>query len=326
MYSSSLTKQTKRLRGAIQSHSPAARLGILSIALSPITRSLDRIAYQLFRHHPLPENWTLPPCAMIVSPPRSGSTIVYQVLTRIIPSVYISNLHSLFPSLASSYLLKNDLFGKSNLKFNNYYGYTSQINDVNEGNQFIEQLLQDSENLSLIRSRFIRLIRMMQATRDCPFIFKNVRAYPKILKLHNAIPELNFIRVKRNPEQVIQSVVRAYYELGTFHPVPPSLKHSNIKDPVEFAIKQILEIEKTIDEQLKYIKRSSWVEVEYEAFCSDPWIVAENLLKNYLNLDLSCLRKDALSEPLKVSNRVKVSEGEAKQISFLLKENNFWEC
>ncbi len=256
-----------------------------------------------------------------VSPPRSGSTIVYQVLTRLIPSVYISNLHSLFPNLASSFLLKNNLFGRLSLKFNNYYGYTAQINDVNEGNQLVEELLQDRENLSLIRSRFIDLIRMMQATTNCPLIFKNVRAYPNILKLHNAIPELIFIRVKRNPEQVIQSVVKAYYELGTFHPVPHSLKHSNIKDPVEFAVKQILEIEKTLDEQLKHIKCSSVVEIEYESFCSDPWIVAENLVKNYLNLDLSCLRKDSLSDLLQVSNRVKVSESDAKKISLLLTKN-----
>ncbi len=65
MYSSSLTRQIKRFRGAIHSHSPAARLGILLLALGPVTRSFDKVAYQLLRYQPLPEDWTLPPCAMM---------------------------------------------------------------------------------------------------------------------------------------------------------------------------------------------------------------------------------------------------------------------
>ena len=150
-------------------------------------------------------------------------------------------------------------------------------------------------------------------------IFKNVGAYSKILCLHEAVPELIFLRVKRNSEQVIQSVLHAYHELGYFNPIPTSLQYSAADNPIEFSVRQILEIERIIDIQKKKIDPSVWLEWSYEDFCVDTWAMISNLAQNYLQMEQSCLRKDSLTK-LKVSRRAKVSKNEGHRISCLLQQ------
>lgn len=319
MRHNSLAGNLKRLKGALNSGNSAAYLGIFVKAVSPFGHLLDTIIYGILSKNEPRDNNILT-CLMIVSPPRSGSTIIYQVLTRVIPCVYISNLHEISQNFASYYLQKKKFFGENLSGFNNYYGYTSSINDVNEGNELIDSIFKDNADKNLIRKRFIKFVRMMRATQKQPLIFKNVRNYNNILRLHEAVPEIIFLRVKRNTEQVIQSVLRAYYELGKFHPIPEALINSGINDPIEFSVRQILEMEQEIDNQKKQIKQSAWVEWTYEDFCSDTLPMIENLAQNYLNMDLSCLRKEAISEPLRASYRLKVSEEEANRISLLLQE------
>jgi len=310
--------QINRVKGALTSGSFSAHLGILLKALGPFTRLLDQVLYQVLFSNEIKKD-KLPPCLMIISPPRSGSTITYQVLVRVIPSVYISNLHYIFPNCASSYMLKKDLFGPNIYDFRNYYGYTSSIFDVNEGNEIVDAFFHNKANREQVRERFTKFVAAMNATQDSPLIFKNIRAYNHIALLSSAVPEVVFLRIKRNPEQVIQSTLRAYRELGTFHPVPDNLKNTKINDPVEFAVKQYLEIERQIDIQREQMKSSAWIEWQYEDFCFKTWRMIKDLAQNYLYMDPGLLHRNAVPR-LKVSNRVKISADEATRISLLLRQ------
>ena len=317
--SSEIFIQIKRFVGALKSGSPAARLSMLTKSVGFFCRLIDKIIYRSLAIRE--ENkGKLPPCLMIISPPRSGSTIVYQVVIRAIPCVYISNLHSLFPNYASTYLIRKKLFGKNIDNFHNYYGHTSSIYDVNEGNEIIEAIYAGSPGQELIRERFIKFAGVMRATNQRPLIFKNVRAYPYLADLHKAVPEIIFLRIKRDPEQTIQSVVRAYHELGSFHPIPKALVNCKIDDPIEFAVYQINEIIREINSQKEQIDPARWIEWRYKDFCSDPLPMIKDLVKNYFKIDLKHFYIDAIPK-LKVSNRVKVKPDEEMRISLLLQKH-----
>jgi hypothetical protein len=311
--------QIKRFVGALKSGSPAARLSMITTGMGFFCRLIDKMIY-----HSLPIctdiNGEIPSCLMIVSPPRSGSTIVYQVLARAIPCVYISNLHSLFPNYASTFLIRKKLFGNNNGNLHNYYGHTSSIYDVNEGNEIMNAIFLGPLGQKLIRERFIKFARVMQSTNQRPLIFKNVRSYPYLADLHKAVSEIFFLRIKRDPEQVIQSVLRAYHELGSFHPIPKALVDRKIDDPIEFATCQIIEIEREINIQKAQIDPARWIEWQYEDFCSDPLSMIKDLVKNYIKIDLKNICIDAIPK-LKVSNRVKVKTDEEMRISSLLQKN-----
>lgn len=302
-----------RLFGALKSGYRAAYLALLIKLIKPITHLIDRIS-ALFSHSKK-TGGSIPIPIMIVSPPRGGATIIFQTLVRVLPSTYISNMHALFPRHASQWVIQRD--GKISFKSKNYYGYTANLFDVYEGNEFIDPIFDDTQSSTEIKNRFVKLLGNIKADPSMPFIYKNARNYNNTGLLSKAIPEVLFIRIKRNPEQVIQSEHRAYKELKTFHPIPDSLKNSNITDPLEFNVHQILEIEREIDRQKELIKPEQWVEWEYEAFCEDP-IGHISKLAEQLQIPLSTLRPERLTYKLKASSRKKVSDEEEKRISKLI--------
>ena len=95
----------------------------------------------------------------------------------------------------------------------------------------------------------ILMLDGMKSDSGRPLIFKNVSLYSRIYELHRSIPEITFLIFIRDVEQIVRSVVKAYHELGTFNPIPPRIKNKNIRDPVEFAVNQILAIDESIELQ-----------------------------------------------------------------------------
>jgi len=298
---SSFRNSLRRVKGAIVSGKRAAYLGMGLKLLKPITHRLDHLIGQFNSTAEMRSNDTVPPILMIVSPPRSGSTMIYQVLTRVIPSVYYSNFHFLFPLTASQIMQKFDLFGRKLHGFKNYYGYTPRMHDVNEGNDFMHRIF-NSNITAQIRENFLTNLDWIRGGLDLPFIFKNVRYYSKISLIHQAIPEIIFLRIKREIAAVVKSELKGFESLGTFHPIPAELKETNISDPVEFCVRQILSINESIDLQKKEINPDSWIEWEYESFCEDPQAHILPVITEKLHMNQLRLRWDNLHDNLKASN------------------------
>ena len=280
-----ITVNYKRFLGALLSGKGAAYYAILWKVIKPAGRMVDQLLTNS-RQQQLRENETeIGPCLLIVSPPRSGSTIIYQVLARAIRCVYFSNLHSILPQTASRFLRSHSLFGDTPLTYQNYYGYTSSIFDVNEGNEAIAGIFQNSDDPAQIRKNFIQFYQQLGASRKIPLIIKNVRGYEKLLLLHQAVPELIFFRIQRDRKQVINSVLKAYDELGTFHPIPKELLKMTIADEVEFAIRQILSMEQSLKRQQEQISSKKWFTCSYEDFCQNSVSIITKISSDYLELD-----------------------------------------
>lgn len=315
----------KRFVSAICSGHPAAHLGIVIKAISPATHLVDRLFQQIG-----PGRLSQSPphicCAFVVCPPRSGGTVIYQALTRALPSVYLSNAHALFPSLGTRLLRAGRERSKAHQSFNNYYGYTSHLFDVYEGNEFFEWAhrvplgISGDEHNQYLRTEFDRLIELLSPLPSECVIFKNVRAYSAVKRLHRAVPEIVFVRVRRDRGQVIESVVRAFHELGYFHPVPDSLLEMAIKDPIEFAFAQIEAIEARLDEQFAHLPQSARFEISYEEFCERPHEFIDKLAYDFLKFPQGSVRECAALARLRQSRRRKVLEAEKLKIQELVRK------
>ncbi len=308
--------QSKRLLGALRSGEEKSRLAIALRALGPIARTVDALWYHATH---AAHDQASTPCLMIVGPPRSGSTLIYQTLVRALPCAYLSNLHLLFPRHASRYLFRRGANNTLTPTISNYYGYTGSLKDVSEANEIVGSLFAGNPSIDAINRRFHTLHAAACAGSNRPFIFKNVRAYAKLSELHDSVPHLLFLRVRRDPEEVVRSVLSAYHELGTFHPVPETLRGHSMDDPVKFAVLQILHIERAIDSQKQIINRDRWLEWEYEAFCREPWPLIADLAENYLHIDPSHIRQSDLPLSFQPSQRVKLSATATARISDLLR-------
>ena len=293
----------KRIWSAVSSRSRAAYLGLIIMVIGPFTRLFDA-----FGKAKSDDNIDeVPPCAMVVCTSRSGGTIVYQVLTRIIPCIYVSNLHTLLPHGASQRLKRNGKLGRAPFRSRNYFGYTASLYDVNEGNGFMQSLFKGDPDRAELRRRFIRWAKQLGASKDLPLIFKNVWAYDKVGRLQAAVPELNIIRLTRNPELVAQSSWVAYGQLGYYNPIPVELMGKPYESVEHFGVHQLLTVEAIMDDQVKGMPTEKFYPLTYEEFCSKT----EQHLRQIADLvgvsEASLRRTDDIPT-LKASNKQKVSD------------------
>jgi hypothetical protein len=293
-----MLSQIKRLFGALRSGNKAAYVAILILIIGSPVRIIDTLIYSLITQLFVRQKKKIPNCYLIVSPPRSGSTLIYQVLTRSLDCLYLSNLHQLIPCHAS-YVL-NWLSSDSRKLTRSYYGYTESLLDVNEGNNFINKIFENGDDPLVIREKFLRLLKRID-TRGKTIILKNVQVFDKIHLLQKAVPELKYVRIKREPLQIIQSTLRAYYELGTFHPVTSSMKSHNL--PVSMAVNQYCDIEKELDLQLSTIAPSSIYTIRYEQFCKDPKSVISDEFWGNASRDYRFIPSLTLSKNQKISDQ-----------------------
>jgi hypothetical protein len=174
-------------------------------------------------------------------------------------------------------------------------------------------LFKEGSTGEALRFRFLDLIAKITDKKPLPVILKNIRHYDKILDLHNAVPEVKFLRVRRNPLNVVISVLKAYEDLGVFHPYTNEMEAE--EDIVLKACIQIKTIERSLDEQLGKMPMNSKMEISYEEFCDAPKLVVERFAREMLGCGLiSCLQNmpEAVRNPnaraLSPNSRIKKIE------------------
>ncbi len=311
----------RRAWGALISGNRAAYLAMGIRALAPFTRSLDT----LMRLVPSDEvDPTRVPAAFMVGPPRSGATVIFQSLASALPAVYPTNAHALFPFLGSEIVDGiSRIIGRRPVNLQSFLGYTAGLRGVYEANEFFEWPEIGDQNLSApqrqrLRERYHRLIRQLSPKPGECVIVKNARRYDAVAALHQAVPTLVFVRVRRNLVEVVASAVRAYRDMGSFHPVPPELHNVSRDDPIEFGVRQICAIEDALDTQWQGVAPEARLDISYEAFCHDPKPFIEALAYNRLNLPRGSVTMAHPICNLRPSRRTKVSPEEMDRIRQLL--------
>ena len=294
----------KRLYTALSSKKSAAYLGLAILFIGPFTRLADRFIFRRRRDN---KKFILPPVLLIACSSRNGGTIVTQILSRIIPSVYISNYTALFPHRAYTYMSRKGLFGMSGLEAMNFFGYTGSIWDVNEGNFLFQKLFEDNPDRATLRNRFLDLLFQLGGNAGRPVILKNVWSYDRIKELHDALPELKVIRLTRGEEQVAQSMINTYYKLGYFNPTPQNCLPDSYDHPAKYAIAQIHAVQEIIDKQISQLPGESVYTMTYEDFCDRTIYHCETICAKLLGDGIRTLRPEILKHPLKASMKQKIS-------------------
>jgi hypothetical protein len=275
-------------------------------ALGPVTRLLEGL---LAAEPRLREGENLPPCAMVVGPPRSGTTVLYQVLAGLLPCAYISNLHVLFPRSASRWLGEGPGPGGP---LRSFYGHSRGLRGVNEGNEFFRKVGLADPGPQAVKADLGRIAALAGAGPGRPLLFKNVESMGNLALWHEAAPGMVFVVARRHPEALVESIYRAYLELGTFNPYPEELGPGPPEDPIEASARVARILTDRIERQRGGIAPDRWLDVPYESFCSDPrpWASA---LAGSLELDPGRLRGTGDRSALQVPPS-RVSEGERARI------------
>lgn len=200
----------------------------------------------------------------IIGGPRTGSTILYQALTNFFDVLYIDNLAcGLNKDLFFGLSLSRKLFGaKPHNCFNAKHGQTDGWHAPSECGAFWYRWLPrdrhfvDHEDVSTKSVREIQGEVLAASARfRLPLLFKNLNAGQRLRLLSKAFPEARFVFIRRDPETVVKSMLRARADNGVGANKIWSVRPRNYKaletlPEAEMCLAQLLSIEAQILEDL----------------------------------------------------------------------------
>lgn len=249
-----------------------------SLLVNSLLHHLDFWCYARLLERPI-----LYPPIIIVGAPRSGSTLLYQVLTTYYRVSYISNFHAKFygsPAIVEQISrLLNPVDFTSN--FTSYYGKTQGKNSPSECGEFWYRFfcrkppyvpIEDSDPQSLNRLR--ASIHAFTNISNKTVILKNLYCSLRLQPIAAAIPECLFIVIRRNPVKQGHSILTARKKVnGDYHAwwsvEPPAIDKLKLLPPHQQVVEQIFDVYQLIDSDQKKIGPDRFLHLSYEDFCRD---------------------------------------------------------
>lgn len=229
------------------------------------------------------------PVVFIVGAPRSGTTLLYQVLAHSLEVGYINNFIARFwmaPAIGT-YLSEKVFKIPPNDGFNSLLGRTDEINGVHEFGYFWMRFFDssvtdyakiiDQKKKDILKSE----VNAVSTVFDRPVVFKNLTCGLRIVPLFDLFPKAVFIKVKRdivdNGISILRSRIKYLNTEKAWWSLQPRRIEEFKKLSVEQQIKsQILSTYEEIDAQIEKTK-APMMSFEYEHICKNPREVVESI-------------------------------------------------
>lgn len=225
----------------------------------------------------------------IVGPPRTGSTILFQMLLNAYRFRFFTNLHSLFfrtPALVEAAVggLRDRFYRPRN---ESMYGYTKGLLSPSEAGPLFRHWFGDDEwdrdsSSRLAPSHVDRIRRTMAVlTRQgqWPFLSKNLQNSLRLRTIDQVFPEACFIRIARDPYDTCASLLEMRKKLtGSISAwasiKPPTFRKLGDLSPYAQVARQVLDTERYIDRFFDD-RENPCFNVNYAELLSDPRRVVE---------------------------------------------------
>lgn len=254
------------------------------------------------------------PIIYIVGTPRSGTTLLSQLLSRHLPIGYIDNLIARFwerPSVGIrlSQALVGCL-GRDGVAFSSKHGTTDGMVGPHEFGYFWRKWLAldsaKSHKLNDIEISAIDVHRLRMilegeilATFNSPVVFKNVICGFQAGILSRAHPASLFVWIKRDPEEVVRSILNCRMDRYGSYDAWWSLKPStysdliNINSPVLQVFGQVNDCAKEFEQELCR-PGINLVSVNYSSLLDSPESVLLDIANriSQLGFDITPLPKE----------------------------------
>ena len=273
----------------------AVRLAVHGL-LQPIETTLRREGNGAIEHAPI----------FIVGAPRTGSTLLYQLLVRRYRLCYFSNLLNRFPATPLAVAKLSQSFGgfDAHAHFDSRYGATVGWCSPNQGRECWVRWLPESPSAlepksvpSETKRRIRATVCALQRISNRPFVNKWPPNSLRVRLLAEIFPQALFLRISREPEPTVRSILRGRDELcrrgsGWFSVKPPGYREvMNDRDPAEQARWQIASIEHAIDEDREAVGGQRFFDVRYEELTRRPRHVLDGVAAFYEQAAGSALEK-----------------------------------
>jgi len=220
------------------------------------------------------------PPVLIVGAPRTGSTLLYQLLVQAFDVTYLSNRHCRWygaPSLAER--LRPVTLDTS---FESRYGATTGDAAPSECGPFWYRFFRRSPQYvplaEVDRAQLHRLraaVRALTRARDRPVVFKNLICSLRLEPIGTALPEALFVVIRRDLLATASSLLAGrksiFGDYGHWWSAePPEIAELRGLPPEQQVVEQVRRIEALIDRDRETLGAERFLDLTYEKLCAEP--------------------------------------------------------
>ena len=220
---------------------------------------------------------------LIVGAPRSGSTLVYQLVVERFDVAYLSNLHCRYfgaPSVAER--LARGRLEQRAASYVSVHGQTAGDTEPSECGPFWNRFFRKSPQYTPVAEanpaqlrRLRAAVRALGNAAGRPPVFKNLVCSLRLGPIGAALPEARFLYVRRDLEDNAQSLLaarrRIHGDYATWWSVePPEIERLRSLAPHEQVVEQVRAVEAVIEADRDRLGAERFLELRYEDVCDDP--------------------------------------------------------
>lgn len=241
----------------------------------------------------------------MIAPARSGSTLVYQAMTRYFDLCYFSNSMTRFPASPAclAYVLSPLRGCDPPENFRSSRGHIEGGRGPSDGTKIWSRWFRDEPQyipngiLTARQQHEVRAtISCFQSAFGAPFINKTQRNCGRIRALNEIFPEAVFVRLHRDPFEMVRSRWQIFRDRPDENWLWQSYRPSNSSqivtdNPIEHLCQQVVLTEAEIDRDRDAIGSRGFFDVDYAAFCQQPRETLESFAKFYLGCTGRSLKK-----------------------------------
>jgi hypothetical protein len=260
------------------------------------------------------------PPIFIVGSPRTGSTLLYQVLLSQFRLSYISNIMALMPAhmLKMARLYPKVATGFVGAYKENNYGYVPGLTSPNEAGKILKKWFEDLAQDEQHRQDIRQTVSTVTKLTDAVFLMKNQRRLTINLPLlQSTFPEARYIITHRDPRYVAQSMLLARREvMGDdtlwWNVQPDGYEATLDKSPLYQVLWQVMTLQEMSHIALQTHDNERMMVIDYEVLCTQPEAVLQQLQEKF-SLEWH-QQREQLPE-LRASRRVKLTDGEWEELN-----------
>jgi len=246
------------------------------------------------------------PPIFILGAPRSGTTLIYQLLISNFRFAYFPNIANTFymcPIYVTQYGIK--FSSGYNTQFESHYGFEKGLIAPSEAgniwNRWFPQEKRDGFNYTPAgyltqetRHLIYQIIANQERLFKAPFLTKNVKMNVRLPVIHEIFPNTLFIRIQRNPVNIALSLLlyRRKNNLDWHSVMPEEINMIKDLPDIEQVCHQIYFVEQNMQKDLQLFAPEQLHTLTYEELCENPIREIEKI-SNFLTVhECSLKRKD----------------------------------
>ncbi len=238
----------------------------------------------------------------IVGAPRTGSTVLFQLLSCYTRVTYISNLMAMFPRYMAIIhrLTKYRIDNNKEVKESNY-GIISGLHAPNEASKIFDfwiNMNSSAQAKSSVKTTVYRITRQS----NCPLLVKSMGVSVKLSALKEYFPNAKIVFIKRNALYTAQSILKARLDINgdanAWWSIKPLGYESVLSMPPPYQVLwQVQNINQQIERALRETKLTH-VAIDYQQLCINPLATVATICdklgierrKNFFDLEKVNLR------------------------------------